>query len=246
MNVCVITDNEFIYSNFIEIIKTSKHQFSFYYSTINKSFKEKYKGNENFKEIRLNDENKSFYNQFDLFISLHCKQIFPDELVNNYRCINVHPGLNPYNRGWFPQVFSILNKKPIGVTIHEMDSKLDHGPIIYQETLSIESYETSLDVYNRIQNLEVQMLKEHIDDLIIGNYEAKQLLDEGNINYKSDFDKLCKIDLNKTGTFCEFIDILRATTFAGYNNAYFIDEKGNKVFVSVNLKNVGRESEEII
>lgn len=243
MKVCVITDNEFIYNNFVELIKNSEHQFSFFYSSFNKSFQEKYKDDENFKGVRLKDENESFYNQFDLFISLHCKQIFPDKLVNNYRCINVHPGLNPYNRGWFPQVFSILNKKPIGVTIHEMDNELDHGPIIYQESISIDSYETSLDVYNRIQNLEVEMLKKYLNDLITGNYKAKQLTDEGNINYKSDFDELCKIDLNRTGSFGEFINVLRATTFAKYDNAYFIDEKGNKVFISINLKNVGNDME---
>ena len=40
---------------------------------------------------------------YNLVMSIHCKQLFPTELVNNVRCVNVHPGLNPYNRGWFPQ-----------------------------------------------------------------------------------------------------------------------------------------------
>ena len=62
------------------------------------------------------------------------------------------------------------------------------------------------------------------------------MVGEGNINYKEDFDRFCKINLNKEGTFGEFIDLLRATTFAKYDNAYFVDEEGNKVFVSINLK----------
>ena len=69
-------------------------------------------------------------NNYNLIISLHCKQIFPSNLVKSITCINIHPGYNPYNRGWFPQVFSIINSKPIGATIHVMDENIDHGPII--------------------------------------------------------------------------------------------------------------------
>ncbi len=83
--------------------------------------------------ICLKECDNSFFDKYILFISLHCKQIFPQRLTDNYRCINIHPGYNPYNRGWFPQVFSILNKNTAGVTIHEIDQELDHGPIIYQE-----------------------------------------------------------------------------------------------------------------
>ena len=46
----------------------------------------------------------------------------------------------------FQQVFSILNKLPVGVTIHEMDEQLDHGIIIVQKEINIFSWETSCDV----------------------------------------------------------------------------------------------------
>src|ERR1035441_6956770 len=67
---------------------------------------------------------------FGLVISLHCRQIFPQALVSGIRCINFHPGFNPHNRGWFPHVFSMINGKPAGITIHEMDEQIDHGLII--------------------------------------------------------------------------------------------------------------------
>ena len=236
MNICIVTDNEFIYDRFRCIIKDSIHVFDFYFSSINKNFLNKYHNCEEFRPIKLKNMDDSFFSKYDLFMSLHCKQLFPDNLVNNYRCINVHPGLNPYNRGWFPQVFSIINKKPIGVTIHEMDTELDHGPIIYQEIIDINSYDTSFDVYTRIQEKEIEMLEKYLDNLIVGNYVAIPMDDEGNINYKSDFDELCRIELSKHGTYGEFIDILRATTFSKYDNAYFFDNQGNKVYVSINLK----------
>ena len=59
---------------------------------------------------------------------------------------------------------------------------------------------------------------------------------EGNINLKKDFNALCAIDLEKTMTLKEAIDYLRAMTFTGYKNAFFYDERGNKVYVEINLE----------
>lgn len=238
MRVCVITDNEFIYNNFNELLisKCKNHYFDFYYSGINKEFAKKYGDSSCFKKITVKEADDSFIDRYDLFISLHSKQFFPAKLIEKKRCINVHPGYNPYNRGWFPQVFSIINKKKVGVTIHEMDNELDHGPIIYQQEVEIKSYDTSFDVYNKIINLEIEMLNEHLEDIIEGKYNAIPMKEDGNINRKSDFDQLCCLDLNKKVTMGEAIDLLRATTFNKYDNAYFVDEEGNKVYVSIVMK----------
>lgn len=237
--ICVVTDNEFIFDNFINLVEKRglRENFHFFYSSFNKGFSCKYKDSLDFRPIRLkNETEESFFSKYDLFLSLHCKQLFPEELVNNHKCINVHPGLNPYNRGWFPQVFSIINKLPVGVTIHEMDKELDHGPIICQQEVEIYDYDTSLDVYTRIQQLEMDMVAEHLESILNNTYNTNEPFSEGNINYKTDFDKICEINPNQQGTFGEFIDLLRATTFAKYDNAYFYDKDGNKIFVSINLK----------
>ena len=238
MKVCVITDNDFIFNAFQEIIAERKLTkiFDFYFSSSNEGFVKKYLDRTDFRPIMLKQENDDFFSQYDLYLSLHCKQMFSDRLVENYRCINVHPGFNPYNRGWFPQVFSIINKLPIGVTIHEMDSKLDHGPIIFQEQIDILEHDTSLDVYNKIQKLEIDMLKRYLPCLLKADYSTTVPQYEGNVNYKADFDRLCMLDLNKQGTFGEFLGILRATTFDKCDNAYFYGSDGNKVYVSINLK----------
>lgn len=57
------------------------------------------------KKINIKNTNLDELADYSLIISAHCKQIFPSNIVNNKLCINIHPGLNPYNRGWFPQVF---------------------------------------------------------------------------------------------------------------------------------------------
>jgi methionyl-tRNA formyltransferase len=174
---------------------------------------------------------------YDLIFSLHCKQLFPSGLVKKIRCINVHPGFNPYNRGWFPQVFSILNGMKAGATIHEIDEELDHGAIIAQKEVEIEPWDTSLSAYNKIQQAEVELLKTTLGNIISNNYETRVLAQEGNINLKKDFNSLCKIDLDKKVAMQEAIDYLRAMSHGNYKNAYFIDKKtGGRVFVSIELK----------
>lgn len=236
MRICVITDNKFLYEEFNKLVKEDRfhnEEFDFFCTTKETEWvKKEYPDLES---VRLKNEGEEFFEKYDLFFSLHSKQIFPTYLVKNYRCINVHPGFNPYNRGWFPQVFSIINKKPVGVTIHEMDDQLDHGAIIYQEKIQIEQKDTSYDVYLKIQKKEIEMLKKHLRELIDNEYEVVISEYEGNINLKKDFDMLCELDLNQNATIGEIIDLLRATTFQGYQNAYFLGEKGKKIYVNIEL-----------
>ena len=39
----------------------------------------------------------------------------------------------PYNRGSHPNFWSFIDKTPKGVTIHEIDDKIDNGKIIFQK-----------------------------------------------------------------------------------------------------------------
>lgn len=233
MNVCVLTDNAYIFEGFSKLLpRFPEHKFDFFYSPWNHSFTP----SERFRPLRLKEQDAAFHDSYDLFLSLHSKQLFPAELVENRLCINVHPGLNPYNRGWFPQVFSILNGLPIGVTIHRMDAELDHGPILWQEELELRAEDTSKDIYDRILSKELDMLERHLPNLLAGNYTLTPMAHEGNINYKADFDALCRIDRTQPATYGAVIDRLRALTHAPYENAYFVDEDGKKVFVGITLK----------
>jgi len=233
MRICVLTDNAFIFEGFTRLLpRFPEHRFDFFYSPWNGAFSP----SESFRPLRLKEQGRDFYEQYDLFLSLHSKQLFPAELVENHFCVNVHPGLNPHNRGWFPQVFSILNGLPVGVTIHQMDAELDHGPILWQEALPIRAEDTSRDIYDRILAKEIEMLEQHLPDLLAGSYTPTPMEREGNINYKSDFDALCRIDRDEPATYGQVIDRLRALTHAPYENAYFLDDDGKKVYVGITLR----------
>jgi len=187
--------------------------------------------------ISLNDREtlESIKKRYSIAVSLHCKQIFPAELVNAIECVNFHPGYNPHNRGWYPQVFSILNKLPVGVTVHRMDEHIDHGPIIYREQITIDDADTSFEVYRRLIELQKKLIEDHFSDIIRLKYNVMKPEEEGNYNAVSDFKKLCDLDLSNVGTLGEHIDLLRALSHNGFRNAFYRDKDGRKIFISVTL-----------
>lgn len=238
MKKLIVTDNDYLFRNVIEVLKNKGllGRFDFKYSYNNYSFVSKYGDCSYFRPINIQQEKEEIIENYDLILSVHCKQIFPKELVDKVLCINIHPGYNPYNRGWFPHVFSINNKLPAGATLHLMDEKIDHGPIIDQEQIEINEWETSFDVYNRILKLEVEIINRNIEKLLCNDFGTKEIDEEGNINLKRDFDNLCELDLNERLTMREAIDRLRSLTHGDYKNAYFFDSKGNKVYVKIILE----------
>lgn len=239
MRILVITDNEFIYSRFLDLLKKlnlAKSQFDFRYSYFNQIFSEKYKDHDDFKPVNVSEELQELCTKYNLIISLHCQQIFPKELVDRVRCINVHPGYNPYNRGWYPHVFSIINSLPAGVTIHEMDEKIDHGAIIVQRQVEICSWDTSESVYNKIIETEIDLLEEYLVRIIDGNYKTLKLEHRGNLNTKNDYKKLCEIKLDQQIKAGDFINLLRALSHGDYKNAFFIDKDGHKVWIKIALE----------
>lgn len=246
--VLVVSDNEELVRQFMRIVSEQqlgdsyKFDYKHHYKATPLAGKVLY-GNK-LLPINLKEDWQNITRSYDVVISAHCKQIFPDEMVKRIRCVNIHPGYNPYNRGWFPQVFSILNGKPLGATIHEIDGMLDHGAIIAQETVPVYKSDTSLTAYSRVQAKEVALLEENITRILSGNYEARRPEIEGNINLKKDFNELCEISLKEKLTFGEAIDRLRALSHEPYDNAYFINpEDGEKIWVSIRLKTI-RESDE--
>ena len=174
--------------------------------------------------------------RYSLIISIHCKQIFPDQLVEAVKCVNLHPGFNPHNRGWFPHVFSIINKLPAGATLHMIDTAIDHGKIIAQKEVETRESDTSMDLYNRIIDAEKLLIRENIFMLLTQEYTDFEFPKEGNYNSKSDFERLCSLDMESVGTLRDHIDLLRALSHGDYKNAYFFDISGRKIYVSLNLR----------
>jgi len=77
---------------------------------------------------------------WDLFVVFAYGKIMPEWLINipKYGTINAHPSLLPKLRGASPIRSTLLTDlTAAGVTIIQMDAELDHGPILHQEPISL-------------------------------------------------------------------------------------------------------------
>lgn len=237
--ILVVTDNGLLYKQVKSILfdefEDIADLFDFKRTKLSKSPHLYTDGVEELDEVNVKEEYEDIINNYDLVISLHCKQIFPLALVKSIPCINIHPGYNPYNRGWYPQVFAIINKERLGATIHLMDEHVDHGAIIARKEVDIKSFYTSKEAYERVLEVELELFRDNIRQIVDGGYKTIQPEIAGDYHSIDDYKKLCKIDLKEQLTFGDAIDKLRALSHGAYKNAYFIDDKGNKVFVKIEL-----------
>lgn len=71
--------------------------------------------------------------------------------------INLHISLLPWNRGCDPNLWSILESTPSGVSIHFMDAGIDTGDLIAQREVSFTGEDTLRRCYDRLQ-AEIQKL----------------------------------------------------------------------------------------
>lgn len=235
--VLVISDNPYILKS-LDQIKNLVSEVDFDYAISPFSNRNNFDklGNIMVLDVRREKDITLIIANYRLVISAHCKQLFPPQLVNSVRCVNIHPGYNPINRGWYPQVFAILYKTSIGATIHEMDEELDNGAIIAREKVPQYSWDTSLTLYNRVVEKELELLKKNIKFIINGNYVAETPEEKGQLYLKKDFKSLLQLDLQEHSTMEELLNRLRALTHGEYKNAYYIDKQtGKKVFVSLSL-----------
>jgi dTDP-4-amino-4,6-dideoxyglucose formyltransferase len=174
-------------------------------------------------ELNPKKEFQYIIDNFQLVISLHCKRIFPKKLVEGVRCVNVHPGYNPFNRGIFPHVFSIINEKPAGATIHVMDEQIDHGPIICQRRVGVTKTDTSDSLYSRVVSAELEILDNYLDLIISGKYEAHWASGTGNYNSMDDYKALCRFDPDQWIYTKDFFNRARALSHEGFWNAHIGD-----------------------
>lgn len=240
-SILVVSDNEVIVSEFIKLLNASpsllvNRSFRFACYPKHESLVNKKISGYTIVPLDMKAEYDSIIAEHDLVISAHCKQIFPSPLVNKVKCINIHPGYNPYNRGWYPQVFSILNGLPLGATIHEIDEELDHGKIIDREKVQLQANDTSLSAYKRVQKTEIKLLERNLVKILDGSYNTFTPEEEGNVNFKRDFEALREIKLDEQVTFKQAIDRLRALSHPPFKNAYFVDPAtGKKVWLEITL-----------
>jgi len=149
--------------------------------------------------------------------------------------INLHPAYLPYNRGAYPNVWSIVERTPAGVTLHYIDAGVDTGDIVAQRQVPIEPVDTGETLYRKLEQACVELFKETWPLIRSGQASRiRQRSDEGSYHRTRDVERIDHIDLDRKYTARELIDVIRARTFPPYPGGYFIHQ-GRKVYLRLQL-----------
>jgi methionyl-tRNA formyltransferase len=173
----------------------------------------------------------------ELLVSAGFRSIISEEILQipDLGAVNLHPSYLPYNKGANPNVWSIIEGKPAGVSVHYMTPEIDAGPIIARREVPIFPEDDGRSLYSRLEQEQVDLFKEVWPDITKGEVDTiPQDESSGTFHYKRELSELFELDLDEQVTVADFIDLLRALTFPPYNNAYF-EKDGERYYVELNV-----------
>lgn len=173
----------------------------------------------------------------DLVLSAGFRHIVPEGVLNvpELGAVNFHKSYLPYNRGMNPNVWSIIEDPPAGVSLHYMTPELDGGPLIDRREVAVRPEDDARDLYERLEEAQFEQFTSCWQEIRDGTADATEQTASGTYHYKEDFLELWELDPGAEVTVREFIDRLRALTFPPYKNAYFVED-GTRYHVEISIE----------
>ncbi|MGB2705766.1 MAG: phosphoribosylglycinamide formyltransferase [Candidatus Omnitrophota bacterium] len=114
--------------------------------------------------------------KIDLIVLAGFMRLLSPYFVKKYknRILNIHPALLPLFKGThgIRDAFESGAKKT-GVTVHFVDEKLDHGPIILQEAVNIDADDTLGTLEEKIHKVEHKLYPEAISLFVEGKLKIE-------------------------------------------------------------------------
>ncbi|MFA5411381.1 MAG: phosphoribosylglycinamide formyltransferase [Candidatus Omnitrophota bacterium] len=129
---------------------------------------------------RADFENKIIENlqedKIDLIVLAGFMRILGTELISRYKnkILNIHPALLPAFKGShaIKDAFD-YGAKITGVSVHFVDEKMDHGPIILQQALKIEEGDSAESLEAKIHKIEHRLYPEAIKLFVEGKLRVE-------------------------------------------------------------------------
>lgn len=88
--------------------------------------------------FKINKEKK-----YDLLVSDRTEFIFPHNALKNIGIsFNTHPSMLPIHKGSQPIFWATLFNDPLGISIHQINEKIDQGDILYQKHIDYHEHDS--------------------------------------------------------------------------------------------------------
>lgn len=173
------------------------------------------------------------FGRYQLIVSLHARQIFPQEILDNSVCVNLHPGL-PHQRGWVPYSWAIMTgEQATGCTLHRMSRRIDCGLIYDQQSVPILPTDTAGTVRQRIMDAERELFSQwfphRIADLLQG--KGDEFTTEAPLRTRAGWSELCQLNADDLAV----IRKLRAATFQTDHSEAWFEADGTRYRVAIHI-----------
>jgi methionyl-tRNA formyltransferase len=157
-----------------------------------------------------------------VFVSLQYDKILSPYKFSARTLLNLHFSALPAYKGCHSSRYPILlGDDYTGVTLHEIDSGIDTGPIIDAIRFPIPRHFSAVDLYEEYQSRGFDLFKQNFARILEGSYEAVPQSSEGSTYFKcspiSDEDK--EIDFRQTAE--QVVNFVRSLYFPRYQTATF-------------------------
>ncbi len=150
--------------------------------------------NNEVKHIKKNINETKFNYYYDILISYGYKYKINNKILKqfNYNCFNLHISYLPWNKGADPNFWSFAENTPRGVSIHQINEKIDEGPIIFRNKISYNENDTLETSYNfLLQSIENLFYKKW-QYLKTNKYQKKIVLEKGSFHFSKDINNYNK------------------------------------------------------
>jgi methionyl-tRNA formyltransferase len=138
--------------------------------------------------------------------------------------VNLHLAPLPEYRGCNQFSFALMDEAPeFGVTIHEIDTRIDHGAILFQKRFPVPENCWVKTLYDLAVEAALQLFKTTLPALRAGDYQKHPQTEQAgqrpaSLHYRSEINRLKQIDLNQGRT--EIEKQIRATSMPGFEPPY--------------------------
>ena len=135
-------------------------------------------------------------NKIEFIISYGYKYLITKDIIDIFKgkIINLHISFLPFNRGYYPNLWSHLEGSPSGVTIHLINEQIDGGEILLQKQVEIDPKKHSFRSSYLILRKEIELLlKSNWKSLKLGEIPGKISINEGSYKNKKDGDKILQL-----------------------------------------------------
>lgn len=158
--------------------------------------------------------------------------------VTDHGFINTHPSLLPFSRGKHYNFWALVEQSPFGVSLHFVDEGIDSGDIVAQLPIQYTWEDTGASLYAKASRAMIELFETTYSSLRMQGFpRIKQDLSKGSLHYAKEIDEASRIDLDKTYSARELINLLRARTFPGHPACWFEDDGANyEITVTIKRK----------